>query len=441
MPPLAWQNAVEDVGYISDETSPLFRSPCINGGGWSKPPMMNQTGGKDDLMNFWTPIPFPKWQFHLTSQSPVGGVMLGSCESSSLNAGDKFTHICNVNNSSNSSSSSNNKGNKESESISNHRGDASAAVVMSSNGQTSLKQQQQQNAPIFINDSPIQSGSVISISSSSDDDDEEDSNDAAVNKTISLMNTSAQSSTELGLRNIEFNFAADTPSPLNGMEMSDTKSNIPSFLGGNKSSNRLSHNAIVSNSINDTSSYLDGKRINRLSHSQTSSSCSRRKSNDSRMITNHNSTDNGVSFQPVISRLNSIVSNKRIGQSEMSRTTDIISPPYSSLHSSSRPRIPLNGYSNCHIPSINLSTRDVPLDSRWEKRHHPCYNPCCDGGQQITTPMYEHLRFRSSQYVPCASGLHRFPAPPPMSGALPTLGTSGTHDGNNMYTSFTYFSR
>lgn len=369
MPPLAWQNAVEDVGYISDETSPLFRSPCING--WTKP-MINPSG-KEEPMNFWNPIPFPKWQFHLSSESPVLGDF--------LNSGEKFTRIKQNND-------ENTRENLLTSSIKPHN-----------------------NAPIFINDSPIQSGSVISISSSSDDDDEE-------NNATNVMNTSAQS-TELGLRNIEFNFTADTPSPLH-----DTKQNIPLYLG---------------------------TRSNSLSQSHSSFSmptCSSRKTSDSKMLVDYNS-DTVAVFTGISNRMNTSAC-ARNDQSEI-KTNVNSSPPYSSLHGS-RPRVSLNGYSNCHIPTVNLSTHHVSMDNGsadWDKHPRPCYHPfipsephgcgrCCSGGQPAAP--YDHLRFRPTHFVQCAPGLHRFPAPS-MPTILPPTASAPHCDGSTVYSSFTYFSR
>ena len=170
MPPLSWQNPLEDVGYVSDDRSPLYRSPCMEP--WTKQ-MMPKT--KEEANRFWNPIPFPKWQFHLNTSSPINGLtgkpgMSGSqLPSFAANA---------------------------------------AATQIKPSGSGGV---------IFIDDSPVGSCSVISISSSSEEEENELGDDAADVKDVSMLSFQ---------NNTLSSFTAQTPSPLN-KESKEFASSLP----------------------------------------------------------------------------------------------------------------------------------------------------------------------------------------------------------------------
>lgn len=138
MPPLSWQNTLEDMGYASEDRSPIYRSPCMEP--WNKRPPHKC---KEDQNRFWNPIPFPKWQFHLNTPS--------SPNASRMASKDCFG-------------------------------------------------QMKPPGVIFIDDSPVGSCSVISISSSDDDEQLAEQTDI---KDMSLMDFKNNHS-----------FIVHTPSPL-----------------------------------------------------------------------------------------------------------------------------------------------------------------------------------------------------------------------------------
>ncbi|XP_066919823.1 homeodomain-interacting protein kinase 1-like [Clytia hemisphaerica] len=140
MPPLAWQNVPDDVGYVSEERSPMYRSPCMDP--WNK--QVPKPKDAFDQNRYWNPIPFPKWQFHLnTSSSP-----------------------------------------------NEYRGNPGKDPLIPSG----------KSGVIFIDDSPVGSCSVISISSSSDGENDLEQSDV---KDVSMLD----------LKN-NHSFTANTPSPL-----------------------------------------------------------------------------------------------------------------------------------------------------------------------------------------------------------------------------------
>jgi len=128
MPPSSWQNSIEDVGYMSDEPSPLVTSPSQHM--WLKAvetlPKHVSRETYSNQWNMWKPIPFPSWQFHLSSgyHSPETQHANFSCFSPN------------------------------------------------SHPITSRHAGMKRTPPIFINDSPLSSQSIITISSSSDEDDD-----------------------------------------------------------------------------------------------------------------------------------------------------------------------------------------------------------------------------------------------------------------------------
>jgi len=156
MPPLSWQNALEDVGYVSDDRSPLYRSPCMEP--WTKQ-IMPKT--KEEANRFWKPIPFPKWQFHLNTSSPLNGL-----NGKQPGMPDQLAPFA-----------------------------ATAAQIKPGIG----------GGVIFIDDSPVGSCSVISISSSSEEEENELCGEASDVKDMSMLSFQSNSLTS---------FSAQTPSPL-----------------------------------------------------------------------------------------------------------------------------------------------------------------------------------------------------------------------------------
>lgn len=123
MPPSSWHSSIEDVGYMSDEPSPHIGSPSQHM--WVKAvdalPKHVASESYAVPWNMWKPVPFPKWQFHLSSgyQSPENQTANISCISPSVRP-----------------------------------------------NRHSIKR-----TPIFINDSPLSTQSIITISSSSDEEE------------------------------------------------------------------------------------------------------------------------------------------------------------------------------------------------------------------------------------------------------------------------------
>lgn len=143
MPPLAWQNAMEEVSYGGpDDHSPLFHNSCMEP--WNNQPPHSGKSVDDN----WNPMPFPKWQFHLNTTSSPKHFGSSSSRGHHERATSKLDHML-----------------------------PSSA----------------RSGSIFINDSPVESCSVISISSSSEEDLDNTSTNLQDSKDVSMLNVRSSS--------------------------------------------------------------------------------------------------------------------------------------------------------------------------------------------------------------------------------------------------------
>ena len=152
MPPVSWQNALDDVGYMSDEHNTLVHSPLRHNHPWLKPPDASSVaqvvappcpppnntgavrigGGRPPQWNVWNPVPFPRWQFHLNS-----------AQRNELN-NRQFVNTS----------------------------PRSAAASYMRGGAGGYHDQNTASPSIMLNESPSSPQSIITISSSSDNEDE-----------------------------------------------------------------------------------------------------------------------------------------------------------------------------------------------------------------------------------------------------------------------------
>lgn len=176
MPPVSWQNALDDVGYMSDDQNTLITSP-LHHNPWLKPnepPGCDaQTANKNGAhWNLWNPVPFPRWQFHLNS----------SIKSPHNENSRQFSNYNNNNNNINNSSKSNNS----------PRAAELSFAHMNDNPSPS----------IMINDSPCSPQSIITISSSSEAEEDmatERSNNDDSSSKLFVTRTSKSMVTESSL--------------------------------------------------------------------------------------------------------------------------------------------------------------------------------------------------------------------------------------------------
>ena len=245
MPPLSWQNAMEEVGYSTEDHSPLYQSPCMES--WNNQAPHN----KDAQSQYWNPMPFPKWQFHLNTSSPK--------------------HF------------------KSEHSLPSMR-----------------------SGSIFINDSPVGSCSVISISSSSDEDPGTSQDEV---KDISMLNVKPT-----------YSFAAQTPSPVT----KDSKSKIDISNQSKNHINDLSHYTSIrpkrsriipmlqdSSTVQlDSDHIIAGQSTNHITASFNRNSLVQhpehyRLRGEGRSPTAQENILHGTRFRPKCFKQNSLLSNRR----------------------------------------------------------------------------------------------------------------------------------
>ena len=185
MPPASWQ---DDVGYMSAEPSPAINSPLNSSNPWMRAvetlPKHIAATSVAAPWNMWNPVPFPSWQFNLTSSSRSPAHQ--NCMSFN-NTSSPLTHLPQ------------------------HR-----------------TQHRTKKSPIFIHDSPSSPQSIITISSSSDEDEDPFEH---CDMNTSHMNTSAMNTSIMNVSNTEhvsckvekkpptinqyaYSSLAETPSPL-----------------------------------------------------------------------------------------------------------------------------------------------------------------------------------------------------------------------------------
>lgn len=176
MPPTSWQNAMDDVGYMSGEASPLMNSPLQQNSWLRAVETLPRNGKSSDVStshwNSWNPVPFPRWQFHLNSNTK-------------------------------SPRSHHNAHYRQQQTAPGYHYESCAA-----------------RTPIFINDSPCSPRSIITISSSSDEDD-----DMSFQQDSQFKRRLSKDFHTLPLLHQQNFVSANTPSPLHSNSASALHSN------------------------------------------------------------------------------------------------------------------------------------------------------------------------------------------------------------------------
>lgn len=360
MPPLSWQNAMEEVGcYATEDHSPLFQSPFVE-------PWNSQAPNNKDVQGrYWNPMPFPKWQFHLNTSSPKQF---------------KSEHV---------------------------------------------KDTSMRSGSIFINDSPVGSCSVISISSSSEEDQEASQNEM---KDISMVNVKPA-----------YSFVAQTPSPMT--RVLESKKDVPKLSSNNiNDSNhytavRPKRSRIIpmlqdasSNVQSDSTHIVGGQPSNRLAllgnrnplvrppdnHPARREGCSPDMQNN--ML-------HGARFRPKCFNQNSTTSNRRYCDQEFE------------FSRFSADLMKLTGK-----PSNDCCTNPLQMRESCTR----CY--ASSSSQQPILPVSNH-HLQMAHYVPFPPGQNQVQVPPmhgPSSHNGMRFAAHNTRDASyNVpnYSSFTYFSK